>query len=125
MFKINWIDKRVMPNLEYDISVYIIKNDNKTNKYKLRVIFRHGLENRISSSGLIKIGIDTDRERMYFAEADKKYYGFRFRYYRGVCMLETSSRLFANLVEFGGHYMVDVDPENGLVYIDLKRRKAR
>jgi len=61
---INWFDKRVMPLMQYDITMQITHNDKNTDKYKLRLFFRHGLENQITSNGLIKIGIDPDRDRI-------------------------------------------------------------
>lgn len=118
---INWFDKRVMPLMQYDITMQITHNDKNTDKYKLRLFFRHGLENQITSNGLIKIGIDPDRDRMYFAQADRKYYGYRYKYARGCCLLETSSRMFEALQKYAGHYMAEVDEENGLIYISYKK----
>lgn len=127
---INWIDKRAMPYLEYDFSLSITRNDKGKiragDKYIFKLIIRHGLEEKITSNGLIKLGLDPDRDRIYFAQADKRYYGFKYKYANGACVLTTTSRVFEyyHKHKASGHYMANVDPENGLIYIDLKKKKG-
>ena len=73
---------------------------------------------------MVKIGLDPDNDRIYFAEADKRYYGFRIKYSMGCAMIETSSRIFEYYKQFSGNYMANVDLENGLIYIDLTKMKG-
>ena len=52
---ISWIDKRSMPNLEYDFTMKVRRNDKgkvkASDKYKLTLYIRHGIEERITSNG--------------------------------------------------------------------------